>query len=128
MVVQVLALIPRFLDEMLEKKRASQTAQDDKDVSKAAEKYASEKVERMMDIMAQRSQGDNGGEFQSRPAEEATGAFPSVSNVRANFQGGQKSETSRAAEDLAAARVEAMMQALSSPPPQPALGEGEAEI
>ena len=51
--------------------------------------------------------------------EEATGAFPSVENSRPPYAVNQadharKNESTRAAEDLAAARVEAMMQALSS--------------
>lgn len=122
----------KFLDK---KKKNSSTPPSaeitEQDVSKAAEKYASEKVDQMMSMMAARAQEDS---FQARPAEEATGAFPSVSNVAHRYQQTYKSEASRAAEELAAARVEAMMASLSSPARSPRtqraeeLNEGEVEI
>ncbi len=74
------------------------------DVSSRAEKYASEKVNEMMDSMADR---DN----------RETGAFPTATNP-----GNDASRV--AAEELAAARVEVMMQTLSSQN----LEDNEAEI
>jgi len=106
----------RFLDKKGSATASSQGEQgSNNDVSRAAEKYAAEKVEEMMEMMAQRN---NTTPFQSRPMEEATGAFPSVQNSRPPYSADQadrerKNDSSRAAEDLAAARVEAMMQALS---------------
>ena len=99
----------RFLDKKGAKDAKSPGDKSSSDeVSKAAEKYAAEKVEEMMEMMARRSQPN---EFQSRPMEEATGGFPVLDkNTRSEVQ----SESAKAAEDLAAARVEAMMQALSS--------------
>ena len=65
----------------------------------------------MMELMAQRSQPT---EFKSRPMEEATGGFPVLEkHVRYDVEQ-RKNDSARAAEDLAAARVEAMMQTLSS--------------
>jgi hypothetical protein len=71
--------------------RSSHTSE----VSKAAERYASEKVEEMMSMMS-RSQSARRGSKE-------------VDNVKR-----EKSESLKAAEDLAAARVEAMMAALSN--------------
>jgi hypothetical protein len=110
----------RFLD-----RKATSRSEDQEDVSRAADKYAEAKVDRMMENMAARSRS---GEFQPRPVEEATGAFPSVGNA-SKFKGADqfqfKNESAKAAEDLAAARVEAMMHALSSPQ---TLDEDEGEI
>jgi hypothetical protein len=121
----------RFLDKKAGASGSPQQEQDiNEEVSRTAEKYAAEKVEEMMEMMAQRGRSTQGG-FPGRPMEEATGAFPSVENSRASYPAYQfsqsqsegehmsarvskKSESARAAEDLAAARVEAMMQALSS--------------
>ena len=47
------------------------------------------------------------------PTGDETGAFP-TSYPSSQLDGDRKSESAKAAEDLAAARVEAMMQALSS--------------
>ena len=70
------------------------------EVSNRAEKYASEKVNEMMDSMADR---DN----------RETGAFPTAPNT--NAASNPSIDASRmAAEELAAARVEVMMQTLSS--------------
>ena len=105
----------RFLESKGSKSSVSEQADSNKtdDVSRAAEKYAAEKVEEMMEIMAQRNKPPG---FQGRPMEEATGAFPSVGNSTATdtTTGSRKNEASRAAEDLAAARVEAMMNAMSN--------------
>ena len=97
--------------QFLDRKNASKGSNDDmrskqssEEVSKAAEKYAAEKVEEMMEMMA------------SRPPNGETGAFPTSSKSYPSslLEGAsRKSESSKAAEDLAAARVEAMMQALS---------------
>lgn len=110
----------RFLD----KKKG--TSEDSSDVQGAAERYASEKVEEMIGSMS--AAKSRSGDFQPRPIEDATGAFPSVGNhnrFKNSDQFQWKNESTRAAEDLAAARVEAMMHALSSPR---TLDEGEAEI
>jgi hypothetical protein len=124
----------RFLDKKAAGASGSPQQEQDvnEEVSRTAEKYAAEKVEEMMEIMSQRNRSAQKGGFPGRPMEEATGAFPSVENSRASYPAYQfsqsrseegenmservsrKSESARAAEDLAAARVEAMMQALSS--------------
>ncbi|KAL3924707.1 MAG: hypothetical protein SGILL_000879 [Bacillariaceae sp.] len=80
------------------------------DVSSRAERYAAEKVDEMIDAMGSNQQ-PNGVplDFRGRPMEEETGAFPTVPRPS-----GKGSPNARAAaEDLAAARVEAMMQNLS---------------
>ena len=87
----------------LERKKASGTpiksrSSNTSEVSKAAEKYASEKVEQMMSMLSSRS----------KPA--ATGS----KEVNSNESGKRTPESVKAAEDLAAARVEAMMAALSN--------------
>lgn len=98
--------------KFLEKKASpSATSPRDGDVSKAAQKYASDRVDEMMQTMAKRSPSDS---FKSRPMEEATGGFPVVGSKSATPRSQPKSKTALAAEDLAAARVEAMMKALSS--------------
>mmetsp|Transcript_3880 Transcript_3880/g.8978 ORF Transcript_3880/g.8978 Transcript_3880/m.8978 type:complete len:303 (-) Transcript_3880:197-1105(-) len=85
------------------------------EVSSRAEKYASEKVNEMMDSMAGRNE-DRG---RAKEDYEKTGAFPTLPATAAN-------DASRmAAEELAAARVEVMMQRLSS---SPNLEDHEAEI
>eukprot|EP00531_Pseudo-nitzschia_arenysensis_P016689 CAMPEP_0116130754 /NCGR_PEP_ID=MMETSP0329-20121206/8646_1 /TAXON_ID=697910 /ORGANISM="Pseudo-nitzschia arenysensis, Strain B593" /LENGTH=1517 /DNA_ID=CAMNT_0003625149 /DNA_START=176 /DNA_END=4729 /DNA_ORIENTATION=+ len=85
------------------------------DVSSRAEKYASEKVNEMMDSMADR---DN----------RETGAFPTATTTTTNSSSTNNKPTNDAsrvaAEELAAARVEVMMQTLSSQN----LEDNEAEI
>ncbi len=89
----------QFLDRRASRDTAASVEENNnndnnKDVSSRAEKYASEKVNEMMDSMADR---DN----------RETGAFPSATT--------KQNDASRvAAEELAAARVEVMMQTLSS--------------
>lgn len=100
----------RFLDKKNGTGERSADQSSTGDVSKAAEKYAAEKVEEMMTLMANRSQST---EFKSRPMEEATGGFP-VLEKNPRYDESRKTESAIAAEDLAAARVEAMMQALSN--------------
>ena len=100
------------------------------EVSSRAEKYASEKMDEMMDAMAGRT--DNRG--RTKEDYEETGAFPtfpSTTTTRASneVQGGTNTNnnndaTRTAAEELAAARVEAMMQRLSALN----LEDNEAEI
>jgi hypothetical protein len=100
------------------KSRASSSTE----TSKAAEKYAAGKVEEMMAKMANRSK------VPSNTAREPDVSmdWPSVNTSGPSFNtsgesyGGEQSKTnksdsvSKAAEDLAAARVEAMMAALSN--------------
>lgn len=85
------------------------------DVSVAAEKYAAEKMEEMMETMAARSRPTPGSNF--RPVGDESGAFPTFDDHTQRSAGisslTRKSDSARAAEDLAAARVEAMMQSLS---------------
>jgi hypothetical protein len=91
------------------------------DVSVAAEKYAAEKMEEMMETMAARSRANN-----FRPAGDESGAFPTFDDHTSSMPSygmvrsadgissrTKKSDSARAAEELAAARVEAMMQSLS---------------
>jgi hypothetical protein len=104
----------RFLD-----KKNAATSEDQESVQRAAEDYATKKIDQMM-------ARNRPAEFEARSMEEATGAFPSVKNVnRVKGDTEWKTESTRAAEDLAAARVEAMMHALSTPR---ALDEEEGEI
>jgi hypothetical protein len=93
------------------------------DVSAAAEKYAAEKMEEMMERMAARS--TPGSNF--RPVGDESGAFPTFDDHTSSMPSNdnkaarsddissrtKKSDSARAAEELAAARVEAMMQSLS---------------
>ena len=98
----------------LERKKASDAAPNASrgsgaDVSRAAEKYAAEKVEEIMSKMAARSKTtpryrESRNEFTDVPAA----ALPNSTNIASS--GGSIS----AAEDLAAARVEAMMAALAN--------------
>eukprot|EP00536_Pseudo-nitzschia_multiseries_P006752 jgi/Psemu1/324465/estExt_fgenesh1_pg.C_1470005 len=85
------------------------------EVSNRAEKYASEKMNEMMDNMA----GQNRGRVQEE--YERTGAFPTLPSNAAPMP---PDAARQAAEDLAAARVEAMMQRLSAQN----LEHNEAEI
>ena len=91
------------------------------DVSVAAEKYAAEKMEEMMETMAAKSRSNN-----FRPAADQSGAFPTFDDHASSMPSynlvrstdgissrSKKSDSARAAEELAAARVEAMMQSLS---------------
>lgn len=104
----------RFLD-----KKNAATSADEESVQRAAEEYAARKIDQMV-------AKHQAATFEARPMEEATGAFPSVKNAN-RFKGDAewKTESKKAAEDLAAARVEAMMHALSSPR---TLDEEEGEI
>ena len=113
----------QFLDRRASKETSPQQLPDHKppsgraEVSNKAEKYASEKVDEMMDSMAGR---DNRG--RAKEDYEEIGAFPTLP-VSANPN--PVNDTSRmAAEELAAARVEVMMQTLSSQN----LEDHEAEI
>jgi len=94
----------------LERKRSSTPSKmrssNASDVSKAAEKYAAEKVEEMMSIMSsesrrKRSGSDHNSSHSLQPGTPGARDDRHVDSVKA-------------AEDLAAARVEAMMAALSS--------------
>ena len=102
------------------------------DVSKAAEKYAAEKVEEMMEAMLTKSSGRQGGNTQRVDAmiENLAGvdtsgqslpAYDLMSRARSSdtrssskSKRSQKSDSAKAAEKLAAARVEAMMAAMTS--------------
>jgi hypothetical protein len=114
--------------QFLERKKASgispgKSRSSTDEVSKAAEKYAAEKVEEMMEVMAERSRSS----LRNWESDQI-GAFPRVddrssSPYEANSarsdgerpsSRGRSTRLGKAAEDLAAARVEAMMQALSS--------------
>lgn len=113
----------QFLDRRASKETSPQQLPDHKppsgraEVSNKAEKYASEKVDEMMDSKAGR---DNRG--RAKEDYEETGAFPTLP-VSANPS--PVNDASRmAAEELAAARVEVMMQTLSSQN----LEDHEAEI
>ncbi|KAL3917357.1 MAG: hypothetical protein SGILL_004752, partial [Bacillariaceae sp.] len=76
------------------------------DVSTRAERYASEKVDDLMEQMA--SNNNNVPlDYRGRPMDEETGAFPKLPRTA------QSPNARAAAEDLAAARVEAMMKNLS---------------
>merc|ERR1712238_452082 len=79
------------------------------EVTSRAERYASEKVDEMMDVMAGRT--DHKG--RSKEDCEETGAFPTV--ARPTALPAHHNDAARiAAEELAAARVEVMMQRLST--------------
>ena len=104
----------RFLD-----KKNAATSEDQESVQRAAEEYATKKIDQMM-------AKNRPAEFDARPLEEATGAFPSVKHAsRFKVDTEWKTESTRAAEDLAAARVEALMHSLST---KRALDEEEGEI
>ena len=102
-------------------------------LSNRAEKYASEKVNEMMDVMAGRSSNkDNNNTNKGRSKEEyeETGAFPTLSRTSAPPPPMGRTPTHNdaariAAEELAAARVEIMMQRLSC---AQNLEDDEAEI
>jgi hypothetical protein len=113
----------QFLDRRASKETSPQQLPDHKpptgrtEVSNKAEKYASEKVDEMMDSMAGR---DNRG--RAKEDYEETGAFPTLP---VSATPNPVNDASRmAAEELAAARVEVMMQTLSSQN----LEDHEAEI
>ena len=122
----------QFLDRKAAKGEspAGSRANSSTNVSTAAEKYASEKLDEMM----ARSRPSPAEAY--HPAEDGTGAFPTF-NDRPNMPQYQENSTSyeespakestRAAEDLAAARVEAMMQSLSGTN-DTSLQEDEGEI
>jgi hypothetical protein len=96
------------------KSRASSSTE----VSKAAEKYAAEKVEEMMAAMAARSK--SASRTGREPDTSTSMDWPSINTSGDSLKYGDKQtkpnkpDSVRAAEDLAAARVEAMMASLSS--------------
>jgi len=112
----------------LERKRATQNApsssKSTSDVSQAAEKYAAKKVEEMMAVMSERSRSaprtsrDGSNDEDIAPNRNgSSGAVPTkkvkaVSDRASNT--GKKTDSAVAAEELAAARVEAMMAAMST--------------
>jgi hypothetical protein len=97
---------------------SSAKSSSDNDVSRAAEKYATEKVEEMMANMPSPSESNRtnpkfqeyGGGQSSNRSDSGSSMMDSVSRGRTK----KKSSSAKAAEDLAAARVEAMMMAMSS--------------
>ena len=115
-------------------RKASQTASppgshtvSSTDVSRAAEKYASEKVQEIMEVMASRSKstpkswrdedhtldtsyGDSSTASPLSPYRMAADGDRSISTSKKSKK---KSESAKAAEELAAARVEAMMAAMT---------------
>lgn len=107
----------------LEKKKASgapinSRASEASEVSRAAERYAAEKVEEMMSIMSKNGDGrqieslmDSSNEHSFR---HSTAAPSKSANNDKRLDKGGYNESARAAEELAAARVEAMMAALST--------------
>jgi hypothetical protein len=101
------------------------------DISKASEKYAAEKVEQMMEAMSSKSFNRHGGNNekvnamldnmagidnsgQSLPSYEMGRDRSSDTRSSSRSKSVKKSESARAAEELAAARVEAMMAAMTS--------------
>ena len=107
----------------LERKRAASAGTTDKstrsnshsEVSRAAEKYAAEKVEEMMLKMSERSKSAPKDSHYHRDIDnmlDTSGERYGSSGERKIAR--KKGSAVRAAEDLAAARVEAMMAALST--------------
>ena len=85
------------------------------DVSRAAELYAAEKVEQMMLKMSSRTRSTpKSNQYQNDRDRmlDSTGDYNDVFMVSKGVQ--KKGSAIKAAEDLAAARVEAMMAALST--------------
>ena len=84
------------------------------EVSNRAERYASEKMEEMMENMAGQPNTNSSVplDYRGRPMEEETGAFPTLPRPPTNKN--QVASSRLAAEELAAARVEAMMRNLSA--------------
>mmetsp|Transcript_19707 Transcript_19707/g.35515 ORF Transcript_19707/g.35515 Transcript_19707/m.35515 type:complete len:1232 (-) Transcript_19707:194-3889(-) len=114
----------QFLDRRASKSNDSQSQMPDKkpptgrpEVSSRAEKYAEERMNEMMEAMAERSNAGVPLDYRGRPMHEETGAFPTVPRTNLNktgaFSGNHHDASRMAAEDLAAARMEAMMQNLS---------------
>ena len=98
--------------EFLERKRATEASsrKSNSDVSRAAERYASEKVDEIMSKMASRSKSV----ARSRDIHKEYNSVDAGDD--ADDEGARSKTTSvQAAQDLAAARVEAMMAALSNP-------------
>mmetsp|Transcript_40669 Transcript_40669/g.45829 ORF Transcript_40669/g.45829 Transcript_40669/m.45829 type:complete len:216 (+) Transcript_40669:617-1264(+) len=91
------------------------------EVTSRAERYASEKVDEMMDVMAGRTEHQKG---RATAEYEETGAFPTVAGRPTALPAHHNDAARIAAEELAAARVEVMMQRLSTRN----LEEEEAEI
>jgi hypothetical protein len=121
-------------------RKASQTASPlgsragASEVSRAAEKYAAGKVEEMMEVMASRPKStprswrsedanatmDTSGDSSSSPLSPYR-MTPDGDRSRSSSAKKKKSASALAAEELAAARVEAMMAAMTSS----SLDEGE---
>jgi hypothetical protein len=108
----------------LERKRASDASPavgrgSGANVSRAAEKYAAEKVEEIMSKMAARSKTtprlrESRNEFSDVGNKKTAGAATTAVTASASGQNPSGGGSISAAEDLAAARVEAMMAALSN--------------
>lgn len=104
------------------------------EVSKAAERYAARQVEEMMEAMARRRKGDKHNQVDDMVSQSTGGVSPNAGAMSPYDMKGvrsdgsrtvrsvqTKNESVRAAEELAAARVEAMMAAMTSQ----SLDEGE---
>lgn len=115
------------------------TSEHSSDVSKAAEKYAAQQVEEMMEAMSKKRDVDKQSQVREM-IDQSTGVLSPTSSsgalspldlksIRSDGSKSTKSgrsvhkknESARAAEELAAARVEAMMAAMTSQ----SLDEGE---
>lgn len=84
------------------------------DVSRAAEKYAAEKVEEMMLMMSTKHKAaDYRYARENQLAGTMERSSTNASEASSEDWRQKRSESVKAAEDLAAARVEAMMAALS---------------
>lgn len=139
---------------LLERKNAAganpdKLTSDKSDVSQAAEKYAKEKVEEMMTMMASRSKSTprswrsqdhpdaeknrvvedmiRDSSFHTSPPEQEPDYHMTRSSDQDITMARKKIDSTKEAEELAAARVEAMMAALASGPSASgtALDEGE---
>jgi hypothetical protein len=85
--------------------------------SETAEQKAAQKVEEMMKSLAMNTKSKADIDDMIETMSQASGNAPiqtTRSNVSSNSQNKKKSESAKAAEELAAARVEAMMKAMSS--------------
>jgi len=87
------------------------------EVSKAAEKYTSQKVEEIMATMGSRSNATKGWHSQNTTSGGSPG------NVDGSKSASKVTSSHSAAQDLAATRVQAMMAALTHPE-----SEEESEI
>ena len=111
---------------------ASEQSDHLSDLSKVAEKYAAQQVKEMMEAMTKKRNGDKRAQVEDMIGRSGGAMSPSTSgdalspySMKAVRSEGSKStrsarsvtkknESARAAEELAAARVEAMMQAMTS--------------